>query len=31
MVGANWYQIKGQLLAMWKIVKSVREETAVAV
>ena len=27
VIGTNWNQIKSELITMWKIVKTVREET----
>jgi hypothetical protein len=31
VVGTNWNQVKRELIAMWQIVKQVREETVVTV
>jgi hypothetical protein len=31
VIGTNWNQLKWELIAMWQIVKQVREETTDAV
>jgi len=31
VLGTNWNQVKGELISMWQIVKTIREKTAVTV